>query len=93
MSAIEEGWAADNVYITVHIDMAAIEALQLEVTLEDIRWAIIAASKLKIQESNVEVQAKKNRLRIIVTSSDKSILYLRLRAIKRQLPRVVIKVG
>ncbi|KIM21606.1 hypothetical protein M408DRAFT_18355 [Serendipita vermifera MAFF 305830] len=52
-SVIEEAWGADGVYLVIHVDYQAIQKLQLELTLEDIKWAIVAARKLKIKEAGI----------------------------------------
>lgn len=49
-SVLEEAWAPDYTYIAVLIDTDAIQKLQLELTLDDIKWAIVAAKKLKIKQ-------------------------------------------
>jgi DNA-directed RNA polymerase III subunit RPC1 len=49
-SVIEEAWASSYVYLGVHIDMEAVRRLQLEVTLDEIKWAIVRAPKLRIKE-------------------------------------------
>ncbi len=46
---IEEAWGADTTFIGIHVDSDAIRKLQLELTLEDIRVAIVGAKKLKIK--------------------------------------------
>lgn len=49
-SVLEEAWAPEYTYIGVLVDMEAIQKLQLELTLDDIKWAIVAAKKLKIKQ-------------------------------------------
>ncbi|KAG5643579.1 hypothetical protein DXG03_000632 [Asterophora parasitica] len=87
-SVLEEAWAPEYTYIGVIIDMDAIQKLQLELTLDDIKWAIVAAKKLKIKQESITVIPRKNRLRIYVDSQDK---YYRLRELKRGLSDVVVK--
>lgn len=70
------------------------ERLQLELTLDDIKWAIIRAPKLKITEQQVAITPRNNRLRIYVEDDGKSSgKYFRLRMLKRALPSIVVKVG
>lgn len=94
-SLIEEAWARTYVYLGVHIDVAAIEKLQLEVTLDDIRQAIIQAPKLKIKPENVEILYKRNRIRIYLPpppdTKDEREIYYNLKLLKRALPKVIIK--
>ncbi|RDB15486.1 DNA-directed RNA polymerase III subunit rpc1 [Hypsizygus marmoreus] len=87
-SVLEEAWAPEYTYIGVIIDMDAIQKLQLELTLDDIKWAIVAAKKLKIKQEAITVLPRKHRLRIYVDTQDK---YYRLRELKRGLGDVVVK--
>jgi len=57
-------------------------------TLDDIKWAIVAAKKLKVKQEAVIVIPRRNRLRIYVDGPDK---YYRLRELRRALPSVVVK--
>lgn len=70
--------------------MNAIEKLQLELTLEEIKWAIVKAPKLKIKEDRVTVIPNKARVRIYI-DHDKEDAYFALKALKRQLPKIVVK--
>ncbi|GJE83969.1 beta and beta-prime subunits of DNA dependent RNA-polymerase [Phanerochaete sordida] len=85
---LEEAWAPEYTYIGVIVDMKTIQDLQLELTLDDIKWAIVAAKKLKIKQESITVIPRKNRLRIYVDGAEK---YYRLRELKRLLPDVVVK--
>ena len=76
-------------YLGIHIDMVAIQRLQLEVTLEEIRAAIVRAPKLKIHETHVQIKPNSNRLRVYV--HEKEGVYYRLKLLKRVLPRIIIK--
>ncbi|KAJ6583193.1 hypothetical protein B0H10DRAFT_2097845 [Mycena sp. CBHHK59/15] len=87
-SVLEEAWAPEYTYIGIIIDTDAIQKLQLELTLDDIKWAIVAHKKLKIKQESITVIPRRNRLRIYVDSQDK---YYRLRELKRGLPDVVVK--
>lgn len=65
-AVFEEAWAPEYTYIGVIIDMDTIQKLQvspliylsmcahlshqLELTLDDIKWAIVATRKLKIKQ-------------------------------------------
>jgi DNA-directed RNA polymerase III subunit RPC1 len=70
--------------------MNAIRKLQLEVPLDEIKWAIVRAPKLKIREDMVMVVPSKNRIRVYIHGKEKE-LYYNLKLLKRQLPRVIIK--
>lgn len=78
--------------------------LQLELTLDEVKWAIVAAKKLKIKHDvstlcpsmtyaadhnqSITIIPRRHRLRIYVDGPDK---YYRLRELKRALPDVVVK--
>ncbi|KAI0004922.1 hypothetical protein BJV74DRAFT_313763 [Russula compacta] len=87
-AVLEEAWAPDYTYVGIIVDVQSIQKLQLELTLDDIRWAIVRAKKLKIKPESIIIIPKKNRLRIYVDGADK---YYRLRDLKRALPEVVVK--
>ncbi|KAH9999782.1 beta and beta-prime subunits of DNA dependent RNA-polymerase [Russula vinacea] len=87
-AVLEEAWAPDYTYVGIIVDVQNIQKLQLELTLDDIKWAIVRAKKLKIKPDSIIIIPKKNRLRIYVDGADK---YYRLRDLKRALPEVVVK--
>ncbi|KAL4255325.1 DNA-directed RNA polymerase subunit [Pleurotus pulmonarius] len=87
-SVLEEAWAPEYTYVGIIIDTQAIMKLQLELTLDDIKWAIVAHKKLKIKQESITMIPRKNRLRIYVDGQDK---FYRLREFKRNLASVVVK--
>ncbi|KAK9768440.1 DNA-directed RNA polymerase III subunit C1 (rpo31) [Basidiobolus ranarum] len=87
---IEEVYRPEECYIGIKFDLEAIQKLQLETDLYQIANAIVAAPKLKISASNVQVH-KPDRVRVYVPQKDTSTLYYNLQALKRALPQVIIK--
>ncbi|KAF6762523.1 DNA-directed RNA polymerase III largest subunit [Ephemerocybe angulata] len=87
-SVFEEAWAPQYTYIGIIIDTEAIQKLQLELTLDDIKWAIVNAKKLKIKQESITVIPRRNRLRIYIDGEDK---FYRLRELRRTLADVVVK--
>ncbi|PPQ95505.1 hypothetical protein CVT26_008533 [Gymnopilus dilepis] len=87
-AVFEEAWAPQYTYVGIIIDTDAIQKLQLELTIDDIQWAIVAAKKLKVKQEAITVIPRRNRLRIYVDGEDK---YYRLRELKRGLSEVVVK--
>lgn len=74
--------------------MEAIRKLQLEVDLNTIRTAIIAAPKLKIQPSDVKILRKSSKIRVYARGDDSGENtgeYARLMQLARHLPNVVVK--
>ncbi|PVG00564.1 putative RPO31-DNA-directed RNA polymerase III, 160 kd subunit [Serendipita vermifera] len=89
-SVIEEAWSTDGVFLGIHIDAQAISKLQLELSLDDVKWAIVNSRKLKIKESDISVHYGKQRLRIEIKGGNEEKFYL-LKALKRSLPSVIVK--
>ncbi|KAH9928960.1 beta and beta-prime subunits of DNA dependent RNA-polymerase [Fomitopsis serialis] len=87
-AVLEEAWAPEYTYIGIIVDTKTIQDLQLEMTLDDIKWAIVNTRKLKVKQESITVIPRKNRLRVYVDGTDK---YYRLRELKRVLPDVVVK--
>ncbi|TDL29012.1 beta and beta-prime subunits of DNA dependent RNA-polymerase [Rickenella mellea] len=87
-SILEEAWAPEYTYIGIIVDTECIRKLQLEMTIDDIKWAIVNAKKLKVKQESIIVIPRRNRIRIYVDGPDK---YYRLRELKRGLPAVVVK--
>ncbi|CCO37689.1 DNA-directed RNA polymerase III subunit C1 [Rhizoctonia solani AG-1 IB] len=52
-SVLEEAWGASYTYVGIHIDMEAIQKLQLDITLDDVKWAILNSKKLKVKEHGI----------------------------------------
>ena len=91
-ASIEEAWAGTHTYLGVNIDMDAIQKLQLEVTLDDIKVAIAQMPKLKIRPERITILPRKNQLKIHVYPDEKEKdVYYTLKQLKRLLPKVVIK--
>ena len=91
-SVIEEAWSGTYTYIGIDIDTAAIQKLQLEVTLDDIKRAIVAMPRMKIKEERIIVLPNQDRLQIYIHPDEKEKdVYYSLKQLKRQLPKVVIK--
>ncbi|WVN88031.1 uncharacterized protein L203_103230 [Cryptococcus depauperatus CBS 7841] len=93
-SIIEESWTNANAYIEVHVDMDAVRRLQLEITLESIKWSLVRANKLKIPEGSIHVSNKTSRIRLWIDEADREKgigIYERLKFLKRAIPHVQIK--
>ena len=88
--SIQEVYKADQCYLSIKFDLAAIQALQLEVDMSQIRFSILATSKLKLKPKNVVVMSD-SRIRVYPAESDKVSFYFALQSLKNALPRVMIK--
>ncbi|KAH6583663.1 hypothetical protein BASA61_007889 [Batrachochytrium salamandrivorans] len=89
---IQEVITADEVSLQIKVDLHIIRKLQLEVNIDTIRWAIIRAPKLKIGDAHIRLE-KADRLRIVVPRLKNDLVnpYVIMQALKRALPKVVIK--
>ncbi|KAK6514336.1 DNA-directed RNA polymerase III subunit [Arthrobotrys conoides] len=95
---IEDVCSPDDSYISIRIDEATIDKLGLELTIEDIMTAITRAPKLKIDKSQLKVTGSRIRIyvyelseREMKKSKDDLSVHQRIQALKRVLPRVVVK--
>ncbi|KAG8866737.1 hypothetical protein FRC20_007672 [Serendipita sp. 405] len=89
-SVIEEAWSPSGVYLCVHTDYEAIHRLQLELTVDDVKWAIVSARKLKIKDTDIAIQRSKQRLCIAIRGPTEEKFFV-LKGLKRLLPRVIVK--
>nr|XP_019049688.1 DNA-directed RNA polymerase III subunit RPC1 [Kwoniella bestiolae CBS 10118]OCF28618.1 DNA-directed RNA polymerase III subunit RPC1 [Kwoniella bestiolae CBS 10118] len=95
-SCIEESWTNANAYIEIHIDMKAVRRLQLEITLESIKWSLVAAPKLKIPEGSIHISEKTSRIRLWIDEPAKDKektggIYERLKFLKRAIADIQVK--
>lgn len=94
-SIIEEAWTGGGAFLEVHIDVDAIQRLQLEITLDSIKHSLVLAPKLKIKDSDVTINSRKSRLKIYINDmrdADKfDGVYERLKFLKRAIPSVQVK--
>lgn len=79
--------------MSIQIDMVAIRKLQLEVTLDTIAQAIVAAPKLKIKGEDVSILRKSSKIRVYAQAGgiEAEESYARLMQLARFLPNVVVK--
>ncbi|CAD6884991.1 unnamed protein product [Tilletia caries] len=89
-STIEEAWTDDSAYVLVHIDERAINMLQLELTLSDIKWAIVKSRLMKLKDEQIHINERDFLLRINFNNDDPQISYM-LKMLQRGLPQIVVK--
>ncbi|CAI5759212.1 unnamed protein product [Candida verbasci] len=98
---IEDVYKDNLAYLSVKIDLDTIDKLQLELTIENIAEAIVAAPKLKIAQSDVTVTGK-DRINVLCSIKEsktdtlkitdtKNQLFFRMQHLKRELPGIRIK--
>lgn len=66
---IKEVYTPRGCYLEVKLDLNAITALKLELSINDVKIAIIKAPKMKVKERNIEIMDEK---RIHIQPSDLS---------------------
>ncbi|KAB8737515.1 hypothetical protein FH972_026474 [Carpinus fangiana] len=98
---IDESWNRNDCYLKIHIDRQAIQDLQLDVGMFDIKRAILKARGLKLTDDSIKVTRNYIFVQLLSESSTKSGSrstkveledpYFRLQSLKRTLPNVVIK--
>jgi len=86
---IKEVYTPSGCYLSVKIDLKAVRALQLEVTVESIRTSILKTPKLKIKEKHLKV-VKANKIHIEPYDDSRDKMYFVMQDLKSKLPRVTI---
>ncbi|GAA6004779.1 hypothetical protein JCM11491_002226 [Sporobolomyces phaffii] len=92
-SVIAGVYSNAQMYVSVHIDMKAIKALQLEVNLDSIAASIALAPKLKIKAADITVKRRTEEIHIVAhhNADDKVPAYRRLMWLRRVLPSITVK--
>ncbi|BGP31083.1 DNA-directed RNA polymerase III subunit C1 (rpo31) [Rhodotorula toruloides] len=92
-SVIAGVYSQGQMYVSVHIDMRAIRALQLEVTLDSIAASISSAPRLKIKSADITVKRHTDEIHIVAhhNGEDKMPAYRRLMWLRRVLPSISVK--
>ena len=72
------------------LDLQAISALKLEVTIETIRDSILKTSRLKIKEKHISLQSN-CKLHIEPFDLSREKMYFVMQQLKSKLPHVIIK--
>lgn len=52
---IKEVYTPRGCYLSIKLDLNAIETLKLELNIENVRKAILATSKIKVKEKNINI--------------------------------------
>lgn len=86
---IKEVFTPLGCYLSLKIDFKAVEALQLEVSLDSIRAAVLSWPKLKLKEKDVTIDGG-DRLRIESGETSREKTYFSLQDLKTKLPHVIV---
>jgi len=87
---IKEVYSPKGCYLSIKLDLDAIERLKLELTIDHIVDAILKTRKIKLKSDNIR---KKNIAKLHIdpydTSRDK--MYFAMQTLKKMLPSVIVK--
>lgn len=87
---IKEVYSPQGCYLSVKLDLQAIKALKLEVTVEGVRNAILRSSRLKVKEKHITIH-QNNKLHIEPCDTSRDKMYFCMQQLKSKLPHVIIK--
>lgn len=87
---IKEVYSPQGCYLSIKIDLEAIKALQLEVTIESIRQSILKTGKLKVKEKHIKV-VRHDKMHVEPYETGRDKLYFVMQNLKSKLPHVIIK--
>eukprot|EP00899_Mesostigma_viride_P025365 jgi/Mesvir1/6012/Mv00758-RA.2 len=76
--------------LTVKLDIAAIEALQLDINAHTVRESILAHTKLKLKDKHIRV-LNYDTLVILPHETARDKLFFSLQALRNSLPKVIVK--
>ncbi|KAJ3093173.1 hypothetical protein HK102_003581 [Quaeritorhiza haematococci] len=92
MEYMQEVITHNECFLKIKLDVDAIRKLQLEVNLDSIRSSIIKAPKLKIDDANVRYDYP-DGVRVVIPNikGNSQATFHNLQALKRALPKVIVK--
>eukprot|EP00741_Cyanophora_paradoxa_P024408 tig00022075_g23567.t1 len=86
---IHEVYRPGVCYLSVRLDAHTIEALQLDLSAEAVRAAILKTPRLKLKEKHVRVVGE-DKIRIQPPETQRELMFHSLQHVKNQLPRVIV---
>jgi len=87
---IKEVYTPKGCYIGIELDLPCIEALKLELSIQDVVDAIIGTSKLKVKERHVELVDERT-IHIQPFDVSRENMYFSMQQLKNNLPAVIVK--
>ena len=87
---VKEVYTPQGCYLSIKIDLAAITALHLEVTIDQIMQSILKTPRLKIKDKNIKIMGQ-NKMHISPAEDSRDRLYFEMQRLKSKLPHVIIK--
>jgi len=86
---VKEVFTPKGCYLSIKLDMAAIQNLRLEVNAEKVKAAILKYGRLKLKDSHIQVMSP-HKLRVNSYETTREKLYFSLQELKNKLPQVMI---
>lgn len=87
---IKEVYTPQGCYLSIKLDLKAIQALKLEVDIYSIRAAILKSKNIKLKEKHVTI-VHENKLHIEPYDESRDKMYFVMQQLKTKLPQVIIK--
>ena len=86
---VKEVFTPKGCYLSIKLDMGAIQNLRLEVNAEKVKAAILKYGRLKLKDSHIQVMSS-HKLRVNSYETTREKLYFSLQELKNKLPQVMI---
>ena len=87
---IKEVYTPTGCYLSIKIHLLAIQALHLEISIEQIAQSILKTPRLMIKERHIQIKSV-NKLTISPPDESRDKLYFEMQKLKNKLPHVIIK--
>jgi len=87
---IKEVYSPQGCYLSIKLDLGTIDALKLELSMEQIADAILSTRKIKLKPSNIQ-KVNAAKLHIEPYDKTKEKMYFVMQTLKNMLPAVIIK--
>ena len=87
---VKEVYTSEGCYLSIKLDLQAISALKLEVTVESVRQSILKTPKLKVKEKHITMVSD-DKIHIEPYDYSRDKMYFVMQQLKTKLPHVIIK--
>ena len=87
---IKEVYTPEGCYLSIKLDLAAINALKLEVDIASIAESILKTPKLKVKKENLSISGRE-KIKIAPYETGRDKMYFFMQQLKAKLPHVIIK--
>ena len=87
---IKEVYTPEGCYLSIKLDLKAINALKLEVDIASIADSILKTPKLKVKKENLSISGRE-KIKIAPYETGRDKMYFVMQQLKAKLPHVIIK--